>query len=202
MNLHRPSRSCRPLFLVVIATLLLTASQLTGGAAAQVPPEQPGLDFLAILQGDSALRAIPGLATPDTLLHTPEGMFQGRDGFDQFAALLQGSFTNLDFATQKTEVVEHLVIVEFRMSGIHTGSYRDMPSNCAGINVPGVVVLRIHESGITEQWIGYDRDALVAQIDGFHQLDPTNRPDCSNLTADQPAPDANCVRRDRCDATS
>ena len=202
MNLHRPSRSCRPLFLVVIATLLLTASQLTGGAAAQVPPEQPGLDFLSILQGDSALRAIPGLATPDTLLHTPEGMFQGRDGFDQFAALLQGSFTNLDFATQKTEVVEHLVIVEFKMSGIHTGSYLNMPSNCAGINVPGVVVLRIDESGITEQWIGYDREMLLAQIDGFHQFDPTYRPDCSNLPADQPALDTNCVRRDRCDATS
>lgn len=201
MNVHRPLRSCRLLFLLVVSTLLLTASQFTGSAA-QVPPEQPGLDFLAVLQGDSALRALPGLATPDTLLHTPEGVFQGRDGIDQFSAFLQGSFTNLDFATQKTEVVENLVIVNFTMSGIHTGSYLNMPGHCAGISVPGVVVLRIHESGITEQWIGYDREMLLAQIDGFHQFDPTNRPICSNLLAEKLAPGSVCIRRDHCAAPS
>jgi hypothetical protein len=160
-----------------------------------------------MIKDDSPLASASILVGPEVRLNSPEGVFHGPEGVNEFTSTLQRSFSNLNFATKSTEVVDNLVIVTFTMTGINTGSYHDLPAKCAGIAVDGVAVLQLEGSGIREQWIGYDLSTLEAQIEAFNQIDPTGRPYCNFVPDPVPAPapepnDVPCVRRDRCDAWS
>jgi len=224
MNLHRPSRSCHPLFLLVIATLLLTASQLTGGAAAQVLNESLAAKYFdeTLLGRNDSVTA--RLVASGARIITPEGTFIGPEGIDQFLATLDASFTDLVFVPEEYVVDNNVVTINFTITGLHTGDYHGFAPMCAGVAVSGVATLQFDGSVITEQWLTYDRDTLLAQIDGFHQLDPTYRPDCAAYTESQavvapalvpervpvpndaPGPgtnstlEATCIRRDHCEA--
>jgi hypothetical protein len=167
---------------------------------AQVSPDQAGLTYLAALQGASPLSSSSLVVGERAVLHTPEGIYHGPTGFDEFASFLQGTFSDLSFVIKDPSISGNDIVMHFVMIGTYTGSYHNMATNCAGIKVPGVAVLSLDETGIAEQWISYDTSTLVAQIDGFHQLDPTNKPDCSRFSPEVPArdPDPLCIRRDHC----
>lgn len=197
MNARQRSNAPR-LFLLLAVGLLFLTTHLPGGAA-QVAPEQAGLTYLAALQGTSPLASSSLMVSQKAVLHTPEGIYHGRDGIDEFASFLQGAFSDLSFVIRNPSISGNDIVMHFVMTGTYTGSYQRLATNCAGIKVPGVAVLSLDDTGIAEQWISYDVSTLVAQIDGFHQLDPSNKPDCSSLTVERPAPVADCVRRDRCD---
>jgi predicted ester cyclase len=197
MNLHRRSHAPR-IFLLFAFALLLTLTHLPSGSA-QVVPEQVGRTYLGVIQGTSPLASSMAVS-PTAVLHTPEGIYHGGDGVEEFSSYLQDSFSDLSFVVRDSSVSGSDIVVHFVMVGTHTGSYHGMPGNCAGIKVPGVAVLTSDDHGISEQWISYDQDTLEAQIDGFHQLDPTNKPDCPQIYPDEPVRDPVCIRRDRCDA--
>lgn len=175
MNAYHSSRPIRSLFLIVAATLLLTASQLAGGSAQTVQKQMEASYFDAV-QGGAAY----SLVGPHAVLHTPEGSFAGPDGPTRFGAKLGESFSNLAFATRSTETVGEYVMIEFTLTGIHTGAYLDASPECAGVAVPGLAILHVEESGITQQWISYDSGTVLSQIDAFGQIDPNMRPSCSN----------------------
>jgi hypothetical protein len=72
------------------------------------------------------------------------------------------------------------MVIEFTMSGVHTGAYQGMDWDCARVSVPGVAVLRTGEDGFTEQWITYDQQTLLDQIH-VHGLVPwSERPSCDS----------------------
>ena len=81
--------------------------------------------------------------SPDAVLHSPEGEFVGREGLAQFGEELESSFSNVTFSTKSVEIAGPLTIISFTLTGLNTGEYRGMVSNCAGISVPGVAVLRM-----------------------------------------------------------
>ncbi len=201
-------RSIVSFYFLVVAVLLLAVSQITG-AAADSRSQRPdtGALWLVMAKEDAPLASASILVGPEVRLTSPEGVFNGAQGVNEFTATLRRSFSNLDFATKSTETVDNLVIVTFTMTGINTGSYHGLPAKCAGVAVDGVAVMQLNESGVREQWIGYDVAQLEAQIDAFNQVDPNNRPSC-NFVPDPvrvPTPEPNdvpCVRRDRCDAWS
>ncbi len=175
MNAYHSSRPIRSLFLIVAATLLLAASQLAGGSA-QTASQGIATGYFDTVQGGSVISFI----SPHSVLHTPEGSFAGPDGPERFGAKLEESFSNLAFATRNTETVGEYVMIEFTLTGIHTGAYLDAAPECAGVAVPGLAILHVEESGITQQWISYDSGTVLSQIDAFGQIDPNMRPSCSN----------------------
>ncbi len=181
---HRSPRSCRHLVLLVIATLLLTASQLAGGSAQTVQKQMEASYFDAV-QGGAAY----SLVGPHAVLHTPEGSFAGPDGPTRFGAKLEESFSNLTFATRSTETVGEYVMIEFTLTGIHTGAFHDVSPECAGVAVSALAILHIGETGVSQQWISYDSGTVLSQIDAFGQIDASSRPTCDSLGLVQPEPD-------------
>jgi hypothetical protein len=170
--------------MILVFTLLFAASQVVD-ASAQTTQHQMATRYLGAVQGD----AIAPFISPHSVLHTPEGSYAGPEGPARFGGELRESFSNVTLATRTSESVGEYVVIEFTLTGIHTGPYRDVAPACAGVSAPGLAILHVEESGITQQWISYDTDLLLSQIDGFHQLDPSNRPDCSNYQQeDVPAP--------------
>lgn len=197
MKVHRSTRSCRSLFLVIVTTLLLTTSQLAGTSAQTAQQQMAGSYFDAV-QGGGAY----SLVGPHAVLHTPEGSFAGTDGPTRFGAKLEESFTNVTFATRNTETVGEYVMIEFTLTGIHTGAYLDVSPECAGVAVPGLAILHVEESGITQQWISYDPGTVISQIDAFGQIDASSRPTCASQGVVQPVSDfvpaSLCLDLDSC----
>jgi hypothetical protein len=186
MNAHRSSRSrrlARCTFLIVIASFLLATGQSTAtaqNASTQILADQ----YFGAMVGTAALASTFTMVAPDAMLHTPEGQFRGPEGTSQFASTLNASFSNLTFAPQWSEVEEDLVVVRFTMIGSHTGEYLDRAPLCAKISVPGMAVLRMDGSGIADQWITYDKEKVLTQIDRFAQIDPAERPGCIDRSGD------------------
>ena len=197
MNTHRTSRFSFFAILLAALTLLLSS----GPSTAQIAPT-PNLAnqfFGAIGSGNSLFVLSPG-----AVLHTPEGEFVGWDGPSQFGEELNASFSDVEFNTNSVEYVESLLIVDFTLTAINTGSYQGVAANCAGIAVPGVAVLMVSEDRVVEQWIGYDSDVVANQIAAFNSFDPSARPGCSEHVMPQdwppyePAP--SCIKVNQCES--
>lgn len=202
MNARRHAQATR-LFFVLIAMLLLTASHLVGGSA-QTGGFQVSDRYFAAIQDGSAY----SLVSPHAVLHTPEGTFAGQDSLGRFGDRLDASFDNVSFATNSTRSVGEYLLIDFTLTGVHTGDYLGAKPNCAGIAVPGVAVVHVGLSGISEQWISYDQDLMLSQIEAFGDIESTGRATCesqgfTNPEAESPngpvwAP--SCIAANRCNA--
>jgi predicted ester cyclase len=139
---------------------------------------------LVLARGDAA--AIAAIVAPDALLHTPEGDFRGHTGLSAFTAKLESSFSGLRFVTADATIEGDYAAVQWTMSGTHTGNYLGVNSTCVAISVSGIAMLRFDESRITEQWIEYDRMALVQQLQSLSQVDTHSQSACAPSTAPTP----------------
>lgn len=175
MNVPIPTQRASRLIcssLAVLVAVLVLAMYLLGGGAAQ-PAPVPEAD--SILTGQLFSGNNPG-----ALLHTPEGDFAGANGQGEFVDQLGESFSNVRFDVRNTEVAGDLLVIEFTMSGIHDGMYLNAAPRCAGVSVAGVAVLELSDRGVERQWIAYDREAILAQIDAFSRIAPDSRPTCDS----------------------
>src|SRR5690606_23676807 len=93
------------------------------------------------------------LVSPHAVLYTPEGVFAGQDSLGRFGERLDASFDKVWFATTITHTVDEYLLIDFTLTGVHTGDYLGAKPNCAGIAVPGIAVVHMGLSGITQQWI-------------------------------------------------
>lgn len=199
MNVPLPTRRASRLLcgsLAILVAVMVLAMSLLGGSSAQPAPVP---DAGSILTGQS----FPG-NNPGALLYTPEGDFTGANGQDEFVSQLRESFSNVRFDVRSTESAGPLLVVEFTMSGIHDGVYLNNPPRCAGVSVDGVAVLELGDQGIERQWIAYDRDTILAQIDAFSRIAPESRPTCDSqgITLQTEAPvdtsSPACMQLDSC----
>ncbi len=168
----------RATFVILITSFLLLAGH--SQAVGQGDPLAGASSYFDWLLGRGATTA---LVSPNAVLHTPEGVFRGQEGAEAFGSRLSTSFSNLQFDVRSSEVAGDSLVIEFQLSGVHTGSYQGMDWDCAQVSVPGVAVLRAGEDGFSEQWITYDQQTLLDQIH-VHGLAPWNeRPSCSSYLA-------------------
>ncbi len=187
------------LFFVLVAMLLLTASHLVGGSAQTGGLQVPDRYFNAIQDGSTY-----ALVSPHAVLHTPEGVFAGQDSLGRFGEKLDASFDNVSLTTTSTRSVGEYLLIEFTFTGIQTGDYLGVSADCAGVSVPGVAIVHVGTSGITQQWISYDQGAMLDQIETFAQLDSNSRPTCESQGFGEPEPARDpiwapgCIAANRC----
>ena len=121
------------------------------------------------------------------MFHTPEGIFRGQDGGNSFVNELRESFSDLQFDVRSSEVAGDSLVIEFTLTGVHTGSYQGMDWDCARVSAPGVAVLQTGDDGFSEQWIAYDQQTLIDQITVFSLVPDYTRTSCdSYLRIDAP----------------
>ncbi len=118
--------------------------------------------------------------TDDAAIHTSEGEFHGPDGAGRFVATLEEAFPRMAFTIRHVESVNDIVMVRWSMVGGHYGDYQGQSASCAAVTANGVAILRFEDRMIDEQWIHYDRLAMVRQIELFNEIDPSWRPTCPN----------------------
>lgn len=166
---------------VITITGLLVFGQTRLGAVSE--GTQANLEstrqFFNYLNGDSAVATLE-LFTDDAAIHTPEGEFQGPIGAGDFVSGLREAFPTATFTIRHLEVANNNATVRWSMSGIHYGEYQGHSAECSGVVLDGVAIFRFEDQLIDEQWLHYDRLALVRQIDAFNQISASSRPGCRN----------------------
>ncbi len=208
---HSLGHLTRSWLLAVVVMLGMAASMILPATAQPLANSPTAAQFFNAVESGSLMASASGA----TVLHTPLGDFVGASGPEQFGAELHQTFSDVEFSTQSIETVEHLVIVRFTMTAIQTGTFNGLEANCAGIAVPGVIVLRFGnrmnvnqnpdseaapstldpaysmDAYVTEQWLGYDTGQIASQIATFNALDATVRPGCDDWSSSLPvAPDS------------
>jgi predicted ester cyclase len=172
MNIHRFSRRivCPFKSYIVFAVMALLVSSAPVAAA---PVEAPlmSIQFFESVLGGADLEVAATILSADAVIHTPEGVFTGSDGAGQYATSLQSAFSSVTFVTQEPAVAGDFATLQWRMTGIHTGTFHGLDGYGAHVSVNGIAVFRFDDSAIVEQWIAYDRMALVNQIQAFAQAD-------------------------------
>jgi len=172
----------RPLIVIGIVIACMLALGLT--QVATVSTSEPANKetthlFFDHLNGER-VAPLQEFFTDDAAIHTSEGEFQGPGGADLFAATLREAFPTISFTTQQLESVDDIVMVRWSMVGGHYGDYQGQSASCAAVTANGVAILRFEDRMIDEQWIHYDRLAIVRQIELFNEIDPSWRPTCPN----------------------
>jgi len=202
---HRLHHLARTWLLTVVAVLALAGSMIQPVSAQGQHSSAADQFFSAVNLGTSM-----DLLSAGTVLHTPLGNFVGADGPEEFGRELREWFSDVEFTTNSIESLEHLEIVRFTMTAVHTGGWHGLAGNCVGITVPGVAVLR-HEttlvstgnsdsgalgqyldpivearSRIVEQWISYDEGAIASQISAYNTIPSYALPSCFDAESSEP----------------
>jgi hypothetical protein len=168
--------------------MALVLFQASGPAAtAQVSPSLAlARGVFAAIGGDTS----PLVLASGAVFHTPEGDFDGTTGPARFGETLDASFSHVAFVPHQATSTGNLVIISLTVTGVHSGTYRGLDATCKTFAVPAVVVLQVAEAQvisqfwatlpeairtqmepdfeeitvITEQWIDYDDEQLLAQL--------------------------------------
>lgn len=172
MNIHRFSRRIVCPFeshLMIVLTALL----MSVAPAAAAPTDAPlmSIQFFDAVLGEMDLDVAATIVSADALIHTPEGEFVGYEGAGQFAISLRDSFSEVTFVTHEPSLAGDLATVQWTMTGVHTGDYQGLAAGGAPVSVHGLAVLRFDDRAIVEQWLAYDRLALIDQIEMFALTD-------------------------------
>ena len=101
---------------------------------------------------------------PDYRYSSPEGQLEG---IDQLRDLIQGlrqGFPDLNLSIDDLFVAENKVCTRFTMTGTHQGEYMGISATEKVIKVTGVVISRITDGKIIEEW------EMLDMLDFFQQL--------------------------------
>jgi predicted ester cyclase len=165
---------------IVIGALLVVGQSRLGAVSEGTQTNlESTRQFFDHLNGDPGVA--PGeLFTDDAAIHTPDGEFLGPAGAGEFVREIRAAFPTASFTIHHLETANNTVTVRWSMSGIHYGEYQGEAAKCAGVILDGAAIIRFEDRLIDEQWLLYDRLALVRQIETFNQIDANSRPGCRN----------------------
>jgi len=165
---------------IFIASLwALELTQLPSASTAQSANEAATRLFFDLLNGSDTVAA-QELFTDDAAVHSPEGEYLGPEGARRLVATLDEAFPTVVFTIRQQASVEDTVIVRWSMVGTQFGDYQGQTASCAAVTTIGVAIFRFEDQLIDEQWMYYDRLALVRQIQLYSEIDPGSRPSCPN----------------------
>jgi steroid delta-isomerase-like uncharacterized protein len=113
------------------------------------------------------LDLVDALLTPSFVRHGPpalEGEVRGPDGFKQLVTMYRTVFPDLQVITEGITAEGDTVVARWTARGTHRGEFMGQPPTGRPAAVPGVIIDRISESKIAEEWASYDTLSLLQQL--------------------------------------
>jgi steroid delta-isomerase-like uncharacterized protein len=98
------------------------------------------------------------LAT-DFLRHGPpslEGVARGPEGFKQLVTMYRAAFPNLRISVEDQVAEGDKIVTRWTAHGTHGGELMGLSPTGKEIAVPGIIIDRIREGKIHEEWVDYD----------------------------------------------
>jgi steroid delta-isomerase-like uncharacterized protein len=112
------------------------------------------------------LDLIPELVAEDFIDHQPfdPDLPHGRDGVYATIRLLRLAFGGLRLSIEDMIVEDDRVVVRFTLKGHHIGTFIGHLPSSQPVAIPGLVIFRVHDHQIIDQWCLFDALGLVRQI--------------------------------------
>lgn len=105
------------------------------------------------------------LAAEDYVEHDPfPGQGNGRADLKARAQLLLGAFEPLRFTIEDVIAEGDRVVVRWRNSGIHSGSFLGMPATNKAFSVAGIDIHALRDGRMAEHWHVIDQLAQMQQM--------------------------------------
>jgi steroid delta-isomerase-like uncharacterized protein len=93
-----------------------------------------------------------------------EGDISGRDGFKQLVTMYRTAFPDLKVPIEQQLVEGNVVVTRWTARGTHGGDLQGMAPTGKSIAVQGVLIDRVENGQIQEEWAVYDSLGLMQQV--------------------------------------
>lgn len=108
--------------------------------------------------------AFDDLIAPEFVSHTPNGDFEGPDGYKQLYNTFVTAFPDCHFTIDTLVGEGDTVSLGYTFAGTHTGPLEDVPPTGKRVSVPGVSVARIVDGRSVEETVVWDTLGLMQQL--------------------------------------
>jgi len=113
--------------------------------------------------GDLGL--IDELVSPDFVDHNPlPGVSPDRDGLKRGIAMLREGFPDIETAIGGLVSEGEKVVAHYTLRGTHEGEFMGVPPTGKEVEWPAIIVFRIVDGQVTEQWLEQDNLGLLQQL--------------------------------------
>lgn len=89
---------------------------------------------------------------------------RGPDGFREFYSGMRAAFPDLDVTIQDLIAEDDKVVQRSLQSGTHDGEFMGLEPTGNTFEVPGIVIYRIEDGRITEDWVQADMLGMMEQL--------------------------------------
>ena len=113
-------------------------------------------------QGD--LQRMDELFAPDFVRHDPGREIHGTTENRQFIKGLRAAFPDLHFTVLDQVAEEDKLAVRYRVQGTHLGDFQGMPPTRKQVAYSGILIYRIANGRIAEQWTEIDLLGFLKQL--------------------------------------
>jgi steroid delta-isomerase-like uncharacterized protein len=110
------------------------------------------------------LRRIDDLFTLDFVRHDPGRELHGIEQNRQFITSLRTAFPDGHFTVEDQIAEENKVAVRYRFKGTHLGDFQGIPPTHKQISYSGILIHRIADDKIAEQWTELDLLGFLRQL--------------------------------------
>ena len=115
--------------------------------------------------GKRNLAAIDEFITPDQVDHSlPSGLPNTREGTRQAIAMTLKAFPDLNYQVEDMIAEGDKVVIRYTTLGTQKGPFGPIPPTRKRVAVSGIVITRIADGKIVEQWGLDDRLAMLQQL--------------------------------------
>lgn len=112
----------------------------------------------------SNLDLVDELVTGDYVVHQPDGD-QGREHFTGVLPAFGAAFPDMKFTFEDLFGERDKVAVRFTMRGTHEGEFMGAPPTGKEVTVTGIVIERVEDGKVAENWVERDNLGLLKQLD-------------------------------------
>ena len=111
------------------------------------------------------LSRIDDLFTTDFVRHDPGGReLQGTEQNRQFIGSLRAAFPDVHYTVEDQIAEGDKVVVRYRFRGTHLGAFQGIPPTGKQVTYTGILIYRIGDGKITEQWTEFDLLGFLRQL--------------------------------------
>lgn len=111
-----------------------------------------------------ALGRIDELFAPDFVRHDPGRELHGPEENRQFISALRAAFPDLHVTVEDQIAEGDKVCVRYRFQGTHEGTFLGIPATTKRITYSGILIYRILNGKIAEQWTEFDLLGFLKQL--------------------------------------
>lgn len=121
--------------------------------------------FLKEVVNEGKMETIDELVADDYVYHGPNGeTVQGREALKTMFLELREGFPDLKVHTHFLMAEKNNIGVQFTLTGTHLGTFQTIPATHRSVNIEGMVMSRIEDGQIKEDWEMYDTMLLLTQL--------------------------------------